>query len=59
MGILNVKGADGKWYPYTVIGIIEKEQNAENYTSWIRSRGNIIRSVSSLIYQTIAENHDM
>ena len=24
MGILNVKGPDGKWYPYTVIGIIEK-----------------------------------
>ena len=59
MGILNVKGADGKWYPYTVIGIIEKEQSAENYTRWIRSRGNIIRHVSGLIYQTIAENHDI
>jgi beta-lactamase class A len=59
MGILNVKGADGRWYPYTVIGIIEKEQGARNYTSWIRSRGNIIRHVSGIIYQTIAENHDM
>jgi beta-lactamase class A len=59
MGILNVKGADGKWYPYTVVGIIEKEQNAEDYTSWIRSRGNIIRNVSGLIYQSIAENHDI
>jgi beta-lactamase class A len=59
MGILNVKGADGKWYPYTVIGIIEKEQNAANYTSWIRSRGNIIRNVSSIIYQSIAQNHDI
>jgi beta-lactamase class A len=59
MGILNVKGADGKWYPYTVIGIIEKEQNAEDYTSWIRSRGDIIRNVSSLIYQSIAQNHDI
>jgi beta-lactamase class A len=59
MGILNVKGADGKWYPYTVIGIIEKEQNAEDYTSWIRSRGNIIRNVSGLIYRSIAENHDI
>ena len=59
MGILNVKGADGKWYPYTVIGIIEKEQNAANYTSWIRSRGNIIRHVSSIVYQSIAQNHDM
>ncbi len=59
MGILNVKGADGKWYPYTLIGIIEKEQNAANYTSWIRSRGDIIRNVSSIVYQTIAQNHDM
>jgi len=59
MGILNVKGADGKWYPYTVIGIIEKEQNATDYTSWIRSRGNIIRHVSSIVYQSIAENHNI
>jgi beta-lactamase class A len=59
MGILNVKGADGKWYPYTVIGIIEKEQNARNYTSWIRSRGDIIRDVSGIIYQGIAQNHNI
>jgi beta-lactamase class A len=59
MGILNVRGADGKWYPYTVIGIIEKEQNATNYTSWIRSRGNIIRQVSSIVYQGIAQNHNI
>ena len=59
MGILNVQGADGKWYPYTVIGIIEKEQNAANYTSWIRSRGDIIRNVSGIVYQSIAQNHDI
>ena len=59
MGILNVKGPGGKWYPYTVIGIIEKEQNATNYTSWIRSRGNIIRHVSSIVYQSIAQNHNI
>jgi len=59
MGILNVRGPDGKWYPYTVIGIIEKEQNAANYTSWIRSRANIIRHVSSIIYQSIAQTHNI
>ena len=59
MGILNIKGPDGKWYPYTVIGIIEKEQGATNYTSWIRSRGNIIRHVSSIVYQGIAQNHNI
>ena len=59
MGILNVKGADGRRYPYTLIGIIEKEQNATDYTSWIRSRGDIIRNVSSIVYQSIAQTHDM
>jgi len=59
MGILNVKGPGGKWYPYTVIGIIEKEQNATNYTSWIRSRSDIIRHVSSIVYQSIARNHNI
>jgi beta-lactamase class A len=59
MGILNVKGPDGKWYPYTVIGVIEKGQNATNYTSWIRSRGNIIRQVSSIVYRGIAQNHNI
>ncbi len=59
MGILNVKGPDGKWYPYTVIGIIEKERNAANYTSWIRSRGDIIRHVSSIVYKSIARNHNI
>lgn len=59
MGILNVKGPDSKWYPYTVIGIIEKERNAANYTSWIRSRGDIIRHVSGIVYQSIARNHNI
>jgi beta-lactamase class A len=59
MGILDIKGADGKWYAYTVIGIIEKQQSAANYTSWIRSRSNIIRNVSSIVYQGIAQHHNI
>jgi beta-lactamase class A len=59
MGILNVEGPDGKWYPCTVIGIIEKEQNASNYTSWIHSRSNIIRYVSGIVYKGIARNHNI
>jgi len=46
-------------YPYTLIGIIGKEQNASDYTTWIRSRGNIIRNVSSIVYKGIAEDHDI
>jgi len=59
MGILSVKGRDGKRYPYTVIGIIEKEQSAPDYTSWIRSRSEVIRNVSSIIYKGIAGDHDI
>jgi beta-lactamase class A len=59
MGILSVQGPDGKRYPYTLIGIIEKEQSAADYTTWIRSRGNIIRNVSSIVYKGIAEDHNI
>jgi len=59
MGILSVKGPDGKRYPYTLIGIIEKQQNASNYTAWIRSRSNVIRNVSSIVYQGIAQHHNI
>jgi len=59
MGILNVQGRDGRRYPYTVIGIIEKQQSARNYTTWIRSRGDVIRNVSSIVYQGIAQHHDL
>ncbi|GMQ89062.1 MAG: hypothetical protein BMS9Abin09_0508 [Gammaproteobacteria bacterium] len=59
MGILSVKGPGGKRYPYTVIGIIEKQQRSENYTAWIRSRSEVIRNVSSIVYQGIARHHNL
>jgi len=59
MGILNVEGPDGKRYPYTIIGIIEKQQPASNYTSWIRSRGDVIRNVSNIVYKGITERHTL
>lgn len=58
MGILNVKGPDGKRYPYTVIGIIEKERRARDYTTWIRSRGEVIRNASGIIYCGIVKRYD-
>jgi beta-lactamase class A len=57
MGILNIKGPDGKRYPYTIIGIIEKQQPARNYSSWIRSRGDVIRNVSNIVYKGIKQHH--
>jgi len=59
MGILNIKGRDGKYYPYTVVGIIEKPGGAANYTRWIRSRSEVIRSVSSIVYEGIVKHHDI
>jgi len=58
MGILSVQGPDGKRYPYTLIGIIEKQGRARNYTAWIRSRAEVIRDVSDIVYQSIARRHD-
>jgi beta-lactamase class A len=59
MGILNVKGRDGKRYPYTLIGIIEKQSRAPNYTAWIRSRSDVIRNVSNIVYKGIAAHHEL
>jgi beta-lactamase class A len=59
MGILNIKGRDGKRYPYTLIGIIEKQQRARNYATWIRARSDVIRNVSSIVYEGIAQHHDL
>lgn len=58
VGILTVKGTDGKRYPYTMIGIIEKEQRARDYTTWIRSRGTVIRNVSGIIYRGIVKRYE-
>jgi beta-lactamase class A len=59
MGILIVKGKNGRRYPYTVVGVIEKKSRARNYSRWIQSRGDVIRSVSSLVYQDIADRHSL
>ena len=59
MGILSVKGRDGKRYPYTIVGVIEKQQRSENYTAWIRARSDVIRNVSSIVYQGIAQHHKL
>ena len=59
MGILVVRGRDGKRYPYTIIGVIEKDARARNYTRWIRSRGNVIRQVSNIVYRGISRHHGL
>ena len=59
VGILIAKGPDGKRYPYTMIGIIEKVHRARDYTTWIHARGAVIRNVSGIIYKGIVNRHDI
>jgi beta-lactamase class A len=57
MGVLLAKGPDGRQYPYTVIGLIEKQHRARNYLRWLRARGNVIREISGLAYRVIGKMH--
>jgi len=57
MGIIEAVGRDGNAYPYTFIGIIEKQHRAQNYGQWARSRGNVIRSVSGMVYANMKRRY--
>lgn len=59
MGILIAQGQDGRRYPYTFIGIIEKARPAGNFTAWKNSRGDVIREVSSIAYRHLRQMHDL
>lgn len=56
MGVIEIPDQRGRNHAYTVVGIIERPSRAENYGAWIRSRGDVIRRVSNLIYQDM-KNH--
>ena len=51
MGVIEIPDQRGRNHAYTVVGIIERPSRAENYGAWIRSRGDVIRRVSNLVYQ--------
>jgi beta-lactamase class A len=57
MGIVAALGKDGETYPYTFVGIIEKSHRAKNYGQWARSRGNVIRSVSCMVYTAMKQHY--
>lgn len=59
MGIVVAPGRDGRFYPYTFVGIIEKSRRARPYSRWIKDRGDIIRSVSSLVYRHMKQQHGL
>lgn len=59
MGILVARGADGRSYPYLLIGIIDSTVRVRSYNSWIASRANVIREVSNLTYQAMKRRHPL
>ena len=59
MGILAPKGQNGRRYPYVIVGIIEKQRAAGNYGQWAMARSNVIRQVSSMIYQEMKANYNL
>lgn len=59
MGILVARGRDGRSYPYTFIGIIEKGRSARDYGGWKEARGDVIRAVSSIAYRHLRQVHDL
>jgi beta-lactamase class A len=59
MGILAPRAQDGRRYPYVVVGIIEKQRKTRNYGHWQMARGNVIRRVSSMIYQVMKATYDL
>lgn len=59
MGILEAQGRDGRFYPYTFIGIIQKSTRARPYGSWMRSRGDVIREVSNIVYTDLKRVHNL
>lgn len=59
MGILVVKDKRGKMYPYTVIGIIERDSRTNDYRKWIKSRGEVIREISNIVYDYMKLKHKL
>ena len=57
MGILAPKTTNGHRYPYAIVGIIERSSRPSNYKQWMRSRGGVIREVSTLVYKDLKSKH--
>lgn len=50
MGILVPHLRNGQPFAYAIVGIVERNSKAEDYSDWMRNRGDVIRQVSSLVY---------
>jgi beta-lactamase class A len=59
MGILVLPTQQGQLYPYALVGIIERRSKASDYHNWMATRGNIIRHISTLIYEDMKRQHKL
>lgn len=59
IGIMVAKGRNGRDYPYTVIGLIERNNRTANYGHWMKVRGNVIRGVSGLAYDYLKKRYPL
>jgi beta-lactamase class A len=59
IGILQVRGWDGRRYAYSVVGVIEKRRPARSYGRWIRARGNVIRDFSTLVFRKMQRRYPL
>ena len=59
MGILVPKTKKGEGYPYVVVGIIERKSSAANYGQWMNSRGQVLRHISTLVYEEMKKEHQL
>lgn len=59
MGILVPKTKRGGRYPYVLVGIIERQSRPADYGRWMKSRSNIIREVSTLVYKQLKREHQL
>ncbi|MCL7486902.1 MAG: class A beta-lactamase-related serine hydrolase [Desulfobulbaceae bacterium] len=57
MGILVPRDKSGNRYPYALVGIIQRSSRPSNYGDWMLTRGNVIREVSTLVYQEMKKQY--
>ena len=59
MGIVVAKDKNGRDYPYTFIGIIERTQRSRGFIQWKTSRSQIIQHVSNMVYDDLRKIHSL
>ena len=59
MGVVVARDRHGRTFPYTFVGIIDKNQRTNQYSTWIRDRGDVLREVSSIVYAFMKRRHNL